>query len=467
MRPWKRRKITLIVLICLAFGVGGCAARSVAISGVTVFKADGPVPMQVATVVIQGNSIAAVGRDVDIPAGAKVIDGRGKFLIPGLWDMHVHISKTRSSALKLFVANGVTSVRDLGGDIDELLEWRSEVAAGKRIGPSIYTAGSYLESPSNVQRMLDKPVAENVEPVERTRIGVANPEEARRIVGNLASRGVDLIKVRDSVDADTYVAIGKAARANGLRLAAHTMEVPLDQIVAAQTASIEHFFIPFLDDVPVGDRQAFFRALAMSGAAFVPNLYLSGVAELVPDDEILEFLDDASNQIDPRRAMLSKYLLKDWREQLDQDRSDDRKAFFRRLMPSVIRDAREMRAVGIPILPGTDTAVLFVFPGWALQEELALYVELLGYTPAEAIDAATREAADFMGVGDIVGTIEVGKRADLLLLDADPLADIRNTTRINAVFKNGRMFDAAGIEQLLQSVRSEADVLEDNWGRYP
>ena len=466
-KPGNYSVVTLVALICLLCGLGGCAARPIAISGVTVIKGDGTAPVRDATVVIDGDTIAAVSRDAVIPSSAKVIDGRGKFLVPGFWDMHVHLSKTRPSAMKLFVANGVTSVRDMGGDIDELLDWRSEVASGERIGPTIYTAGSYLESPANIRRMLDKPVAENVEPVAKTRIAVANPDEARRIVGDLASRGVDMIKVRESVDTETYVAIGQAAHSHGLPLVAHTMEVPLEQIVEAHTASIEHFFIPFLDDVPAAERNAFFRELADTGAVFVPNLYLNAKAELVPNSEILEFLDDDGNQLDPRRAMLSKYLLKDWREQLQQDRSDDRKEFFRRLMRSVIRDAKEMRAAGVPVLPGTDTAVLFVFPGWALQEELALYVDLLGFTPAEAMEAASREAAEYMGVGDVVGTVEAGKRADLLLLDADPLADIRNTARIDTVFQMGRMLDSAAIADLLDSVRSAPDVLEDTWGRYP
>lgn len=454
--------VALFALSC----VSGCATDATVIRNVTVIAADGKPPINDATVVIEGGLISDVGHDVSVPSGAREIDGSNKYLIPGLWDMHVHLSKTRPSAMKLLVVNGVTSVRDMGGDIEELLQWRQEVATGARIGPTLYTAGAYLESPANIERMRAKPVAENVEPIERTRIGVADPADAEKVVGMLAARGVDLIKVRESVDSETYIAIGRAARDHGLYLMAHTMEVPLPDILAAGTKSIEHFFIPFLDDMPVEERRRYFEEFADRGIAFAPNMHLYADSEQTPNKEILAFLADESNTIDPRRAYLSKYMLADWREQLQQDRSDGRKEFFRRLMPSVIRDIKEMRASGVTILPSTDTAVVFIFPGWALQEEIARYVDLLDFTPLEAIEAATRESADFMGVGDKVGTISPGKVADLLLLRANPLDDIRNTQKIDAVFLGGRVYDRAGLDAILESVKSEPDVTYDDWGRY-
>lgn len=455
-----------ILLLLALFFAGGCVSDVTAIRNVTVIAADGTPPLQGATVVIEEGIISAVGRDVAAPFGANEIDGSDKYLIPGLWDMHVHISKTRPSAMKLLVANGVTSVRDMGGDIDELLRWRGEISSGSRIGPTIFTAGTYLESPANMERMRAKPVAENVEPFERTRKGVANPADAQLVVAMLADRGVDLIKVRESIDSETFVAIGQAAREHGLYLMAHTMEVPLDDILRSETKSIEHFFIPFLDDMPAEERRHYFEAFAEKGVAFAPNMHLYVDSEQTPNAEIRAFLDDESNSIDPRRAYLSKYMLTDWREQLEQDRSDDRKDFFRRLMPSLVRDIKEMRAAGVTILPSTDTAVVFIFPGWALQEEIARYVELLDFTPAEAIEAATRQAAEFMGVGDSVGTIEPGKVADLLLLEANPLEDIRNTQRIDSLILRGRVFDRGALLDLLESVRDEPDVQYDDWGRY-
>lgn len=459
--------VTHFLAVAAILSNSACASDVSAIKDVTVIAADGSAPLQGATVVIADGLISSVGVGVPIPAGATVIDGRGKYVIPGLWDMHVHLSKMRPSAMKLLVVNGVTSVRDMGGDIDELLRWREEVASGSRVGPTIFTAGPFLESPENIERMLAKPVSENVEPVERTRIAVANPEDARRIVKILAERGVDLIKVREAVNGETYVAIGKAARENGISLMAHTMEVPIPTILEAHTKSIEHFFFPLLDDVPSAERRQYFKEIADRRIAFAPNLHLSKDSELKPYDEIADFLDDESNSIDKRRAYLSKYMLRDWREQLEQDRGDERKEFYRRLIPSVIRDVKEMREVGVTILPATDTAVLFVFPGWALQEEIALYVDMLDFSPLAAIEAATRQAAQFMGVGATVGTIETGKVADLLILDANPLEDIRNTQRIDTVILRGNFYNEDRLAEILESVKSEPDVRKDDWGRYP
>lgn len=460
-------RLIRFLLVALTLPVCACASAATVIENVTVFVGNGDPPLQNATVTFDKELIRAVGRNISTPSNSTVIDGSGKFLIPGLWDMHVHVSKTRPSAMKLLVINGVTSIRDMGGDIDELLQWRSEVAAGELIGPTIFTAGTYLESPANIERMLAKPIADNVEPVQRTRIGVADPDDAERVVRMLAERGVDLIKVRDSVDTETFVAIGQAARRNGLFMMAHTMEVPLPDILRSDTKSIEHFFIPFLDDMPSEERRVYFESLTENGVAFAPNLHLFTDSEQTSNEVIRTFLDDESNSIDPRRAYLSKYMLKDWREQLEQDRNDDRKDFFRRLMPSLIRDVKEMRAAGVRILPSTDTAVVFVFPGWALQEEIALYVDLLGFSPQEAIEAATRQAAEFMGVGDAVGTIEPGKVADLLLLEANPLEDIRNTQRIDSVILRGNVYDKNALARMLDSIKDEPDIQFDDWGRYP
>lgn len=238
-----------------------------------------------------------------------------------------------------------------------------------------------------------------------------------------------------------------------------------EQILDAEVKSIEHFFIPFLDDMPEDERRAIFERMAAEGVAFAPNLMLSTRAELMPNGYIEAFFADEDNVIEPRRAYLSRFMMIDWREQLAQDRSEGRKDFFRRAIHSFVRDAKEMRAAGVRLLPATDTAVLMVFPGWALHEEIELYVELLDFEPSEAIEAASRSAAEFMGVGDEVGTIAPGMRADLVVLNADPADDIRNTRDIDAVVLRGRVFDRAALDGLLESVASAPDILENDWIR--
>ena len=176
--------------------------RVLAIRNVTVIPVTGAQPMANATVLIRDEHIVAIGpaAEVAVPEGARVIEGAGKYLVPGFIEMHAHTSKTRASALGLFVANGVTTVRDTGGDHEELLRWRREVRAGLRLGPRMIIAGPYLESARNIERMRKDPPEERVEPFERIRIGVGSPDEARRVVAKLAALEVDFLKIRTVQD---------------------------------------------------------------------------------------------------------------------------------------------------------------------------------------------------------------------------------------------------------------------------
>ena len=196
--------IIQIPLVLLAIVFAGSLTKPqpatgvVAIRNVTVIPGNGASVISDATVLIRNEHIAAVGpaKEIVIPKGARVIDGRGKFLVPGFIELHAHLSKTRGSALGLFIANGVTTVRDMGGDHEELLRWRQEVRSGKRVGPRMLIAGPYLEAARNVERMRRDPPETRIEPFERTRIPVASPDEARRIVAELASRELDFLKIR-------------------------------------------------------------------------------------------------------------------------------------------------------------------------------------------------------------------------------------------------------------------------------
>ncbi len=459
-------KYALIVLMLVAAGCQEGKHAGIAIRGATVITGDGTDPIPNATVFIHGDTIHSISLSTDIPNGYAVVNAEGKWLMPGLWDQHIHLSKTRPSAMNTLIYYGITSVRDTGGDIDEVLSWRSETASGLRTGPTIYAAGSYLESPANFESMLARAIEDNVEPVRRMRRPVDGPEAAREIVRELVDRGVDLIKVRAVKDDSTFVAIGQAAASSGVPFVGHTMGLSLDTILEARVSSIEHFFIPFLDDLDEAERRRYFREFAKQGTVFVPNMQLFIDSEQTPDDSIQAFLTGPLTADNAERAYMSRYALKEWQEQLDQDRSDGRKSFFKRLVPSVVRDVREMREEGMTVLPGTDTAVVFAFPGRSLHRELELWVDTLGFTPMETIVAASHESAKFMGVGDEVGLVRPGHRADLLLLDRSPLEDISNTLTINHVFLRGKAFDHAALDSLREATRQAPDVLEDTWGRY-
>lgn len=459
--------VVMIVLASVACSTQPSPAPpALLIRDVTILSMQDETPRR-GTVLVRGDRIEYAGPTATVPPApdAQTVDGRGRFLIPGLIDMHTHVSKTRGSSLSLLVAHGVTTVRDLGGDHQELLAWRREIDAGTRIGPRLLIAGPYLESASNAARQHATPAREMVEPTERTRIGVATPADAERIIAGIAARGVDHLKIRTTTDRETYLAIGAAAKRLGLALAGHVQPYSPDDILASAQASLEHGFYPPLDERPGVDRRSFFTRLAGAGVVIVPTLV---VLERLgtPDDETLKRRVAEADSPASGKRILSAYLRADWREQL-AEQGPERRPSYQRLQENIRRDLREMRAAGVRILAGTDIGVLNVVPGESLQEELALLVRDAGLSPLDALRAATRDAAAFLLRDKEIGTIAVGRQADLVLLDSNPLADISHVSRISAVVLRGRLFDRAALTRLIDDVSRAADVAANDWPRTP
>ena len=457
--------LALVVPLELSSTTHAQTARAIAIRNVTVISVTGAAPILNANVVINGERIVSIGPTAKIPRGARVINGAGKFLLPGFIEMHAHLSKTRASSLGLFIANGVTTVRDMGGDHEELLRWRREVRAGSRLGPRILMAGPYLEAARNIERMRKDPPSERVEPFERTRIGVGSPEEARRIVAELAKRELDFLKIRTVQDRETYLALNKAADAHGLKLVGHVTGIPPEVVLTSGQDGVEHAFYPTLESKNKDERLAVWRKFAERGIVVVPTLVSIFEATFPPTVRLRAITEDEKGQIDPRRQYLAKYLVLDWREQV-LEATDQRRQTLRKIWEETVRrDLREMHEAGVELLVGSDAAVLNIFPGYSLHDEMALFVTELGMTPAEVIERATRRSAKFLGIADQTGTVEQGKIADLVLLDADPLDNIGNTKRISAVILRGRLYEKTGIKKILADVRAAPDIRTDDWGR--
>lgn len=431
-----------------------CTAQesALAIRDVTVIDGTGGPARPGTTVLIEGRRIVAAGpaAELEIPAGARIVDGARQYLIPGLWDMHTHLSKARAPSLPLLVANGVLSVRDVGGDMPELKRWEEEIRSGERSGPRIVMAGPYLESPANVLRVL---LAETVEPEERTRIPVDGPADARRVVDSIAAAGADFIKVRTWRDLDTFRAIAIAARERGLPLAAHVFGLPTDMLREGLVSSIEHFLEIPAEWTPE-ERLAFYGDLAEQGTVAVPTIVTFAESVLVMPESLALRAEGATG--------ISAFLLADWREQIEEHSSGAVQG-WRSYYPTVVQSWREMREAGMQLLPGSDLAVAGILPGASLHRNLALMVAEVGLSPMEAIVAATRHPAEFLGLSDSLGTIAPGKVADLVLLDADPLADIVNTTRIAAIVQEGRLLDGAAIDRLRDEALHDPAIDENDW----
>jgi imidazolonepropionase-like amidohydrolase len=418
---------------------------------VTVIDATGAAAQSDMVVVVTGEKITNVGKfgAVKVPKHSRVVDAKGKFLIPGLWDMHVHLAKAGENTLPLFIVNGVTSVRDMGGDYVQVLRWRKEAADGTRLSPRIKTPGALLESAENVARMKREGT---VEPVDRFRIPVATPEEARRAVDLMASLGVDFIKFRTVASPETYKAIAEEAKAKGLMFVGHQFGTP-EAMIAAGQKSIEHYIYPPVITNP--KHAEIYKKMVESGVYIGTTVVVGDYSLFVSYDDAKKIVEDTKGKIDFRRKYLSGYLIEDWKEQLEEKKQPS-PVDYTKLKEILIKDFQEMHKAGVRLVPGADVGVVLIYPGYSLHDELQLLVKYVGLTPMEAIISATRYPAEFFGMQESLGTIEEGKIADLVLLDADPLKDISNTQKINAVVIGGRFLPGAELQRMRAGVEAAA-----------
>jgi len=460
------RNLTALIVALASTPASGLAQGPVVIRNVTVIPMTGAGPAPNQSVLIRNGRIAEIGSSthVSAPVGASVVDGTGKYLIPGLFEMHAHTSKTRSSALGLYVLYGVTTIRDQGSEHAEVLRWRREIRDGSRVGPRMFIAGPYLESLKNIQRMRRDPPESRVEPFERARIPIGSPADARRVIDSLSALELDHFKVRTVQDSATYLALARAAHAHGKRLVGHYVAASPALFLEAGQDGVEHGFPLSFDSLPRDQRMAFWRELAKRDVGVVPTLVTVVESAFRPQRYYQALVADTTGATNPLRPYVSRFMVLDWREQVEEA-TPERRSALERAWPIWLKQAREMREAGVRIMAGSDVAVLNVFPGLSLHEELRLFVDSVGMTPMEALASATRKPAEWLGIADSVGTVVPGRVADLVLLDADPLANIDNTRRISAVVLHGKLFRQGDLDTLRAAVRAMPDIRTNDWVR--
>ncbi|HSJ12842.1 MAG TPA: amidohydrolase family protein [Longimicrobiales bacterium] len=420
---------------------------------VTLIDGTGDAARSGMVVAIAGDRIDAVLPVADFTARRtdSIVVASGLYAIPGLWDLHVHLSTATADALPVLIANGVSSVRDMGGVLADLRAWRANVEAGLRIGPRIFMAGPMLEAPVTLERIAGKATSERY---WETRIPVPDTVHARLVVDSLAALGVDFIKIREYASGETYRAIVEAASARGLAVAGHA-PFSMDPVEGASlgVVSFEHASYPYpLPDVGP-KRTAILSAFRTSGVAIVPTLVAWETNVMYPDSLRLLAADSTGTR-DPRRRLIAPHLAAEWRKDIEEigPRATNYYAGYWGFIERMSRDLKAMHDAGIPLLAGSDLSGPGLFPGFALHDELERMVEWIGLTPEDVLVAATRRSAELLGAADSLGTVEVNKLADLVLLEADPLLDIRNTRRIHAVVARGKLIGPARIRELLHGL---------------
>jgi hypothetical protein len=315
----------------------------------------------------------------------------------------------------------------------------------------MFLAGPMLEAPATLDRLRESSTQENW---RATRIALPDTARARVVVDSLAALGVDFVKIREYAEDDIYRAVVEAARGHGLRVAGHApFSMDPEAGAALGMASFEHASYPYPLPQDSAGRRAILDAFLRGGVALVPTLVAWETHVMFPES-LSVVVADSQGVRDRRVPLLSDFLRAEWRVDVEDlgPRADGYYAGFRGYLERQSADLIAMHRAGIPVLPGSDLAGVGLFPGWSLHRELELFVDWMGMTPIEAIESATRRSAELLGAADSLGTIEAGKAADVVLLEADPTADIRNLRRIRSVVLRGEMHDREDIRRLLDGL---------------
>jgi imidazolonepropionase-like amidohydrolase len=447
--------------------------KPIVFTHVTIIDATGAPAKSDMTVIITGDRIREIGRTgkIQLPKDAQVVDATGKFLIPGLWDMHTHGLNT-PQPLPLFIANGITGVRFMGGaGLEQARETRKAIESGGLLGPRVVMVAPVVDG-SRLMRSFARVIT--------------SENEAREAVNSLKNQG-DFLKVLDTLRRDVFLAFVDEARRQKITVVGHLpVEVSAAEASDAGLKSIEH-----LNGLLIAGsvREAQLRR-EMSEAVRKPGaragdilFYRAGTygktlldtydekraAELftrfrkngtwvcptLVDHRMFAFPNEFAT--DPNVKYLPRSQVQAWKsdqrlQSLTAEVVNEQKKIFQKYLQMV----GGMHQAGIALLAGSDFGVAYLLPGFSLHDELALFVQA-GFTPMEALQTATINPAKFLGRLDSLGTVEKGKLADLVLLDANPLADIHNTQKINAVVVNGRLIPKSELQAMLASVEAEAN----------
>jgi len=419
--------------------ISGSHAATIALVGGTLIDGTGAAPVPDAAVVIHDGQIVAVGpRDkVKIPKDANVIDAHGKTILPGLWDMHAHFEQVEWGPI--YLAAGVTTVRDCGNEFEFITAVRDAIAQGRGLGPRLLLAG-IVDGTGTLAMGVQR---------------VDTPEQAREWVDRYHAAGFQQIKIYSSVKLENLKAVAEEAHRLGMTVTGHVPEgLNAYQVIEAGQDQINH--IGYIADImkpalPEGaSRMDRYKAIADIDVASPES------------KKALAFLKEHHTVVDPTMALMEFFtattakppasfepgVLKvapELAEQLtDVAPPTERSEIGEKIFAKELAIVGALHRAGIPVVAGTDQTV----PGYSLHREMELYVQA-GFTPMEAIQAATIVPARVMKVDKELGTVEQGKRGDVMLINGNPLDDIRNARNVEYVITNGAMYRTA---ELWQSV---------------
>jgi imidazolonepropionase-like amidohydrolase len=457
----------LIILSCAVLLSGQTvspAASTVVFTHVTVIDVTRGLLRPDITVVVAGNRIAAVGKSAMVPHNAKVINATGKFLIPGLWDMHAHsLTDNRYEyAFPLLIANGVTGIREMGSNLlpEKVNQVRQEVLDGILLGPR-FGALTY--------QILDGPGTQ-----VNTATAVTTPEEGRRFVRSYKQLGASFIKPYNLLSREVYLAIVDEAKRLNIPVEGHVpVSMTAEEVSDLGQLTIEHNFDVLVsssteeDALRIATRADPTRWGAFEAKAAVTfneekakRLFASLVRNrtwscptIIVYRQIIHLDDEGFFLNDSQMKYIPQSTRDRWHQTFAQIRRVSLNAENRKRWEMRSRIVGMMHRAGVQLIAGTDTGAVYVIPGFSMHDELQLMVEA-GLSNLTVLQSATINAVKFLGKEKDLGTIEKGKLADLVLLDGNPLENIKNTRRIAAVIVNGRYLPKETLQQMLDDVEA-------------
>jgi imidazolonepropionase-like amidohydrolase len=404
----------------------------IALVGATLIDVTGKPPVKDSVVVIQGDRIVSAGArsTTEIPSGATTIDVTGKFLLPGLWDMHAHLYQAELGPT--YLAAGITTARDVGNDIEFATAFRDAALHGRGLGPRMLLAG-YIDG-KNKYHSFD--------------VQVETPAEARAAVQRYQSAGYQQIKIRDDVKPETLKVICDEAHRLGMTVTGHVPKgMNALQAVEAGMDQIAHINFVLTGFYPDRDRnnpplEIDFNA---PNIKYALKFFKEHGTVIDPTMAVIELMLHPIKQpiasFEPGMSKVPPELLVQLNKKGQSGVPDELLAKVTDVMVNLVGG---LHRAGVPVVAGTDVGV----PGHTLHRELELYVKG-GFTPLEAIQAATITPARVMKLENEVGTIEAGRRADLIIVDADPLQNISNIRKVKLVMTQGRLFNCAQLWQIM------------------
>ena len=455
----------LLLLACL-FTARAVDAQTLRIVNATVVDVATGELHRGSTILVQGNRITSVGAATTASSG-QVVDAKGNYVIPGLWDMHTHTffgdrtPESRDLILPLFIANGVTGIRDMGSSLDAVLRARADIAAHLLLGPRMIISGWMLDGPK-----VSFPAS----------IAITTPAVGRHAVDSLKRRGVDFIKIQSGVPRNAYFAIADEAKKVGIRFVGHVPDaIRASEAIAAGQRTFEHLIGIFEASSPDEDR---YITDKYDGGTKRPGVFLktydpareARIIQQIAAARIWQcptlfwergqWLVDAVNVMnDPDLAYASKSWIARWpasRASILKGLASDPLRVRDEFVAHELNIIRKLHAANVPFLAGTDTpAGVDVIPGISVHLELERFVAA-GFTPLEALQTATLNPAMFFEKMGDYGSVQPGRVADLVLLNANPLSDIRNTRAIAGVVADGRYLSAADLDRLRAKLKQVA-----------